>query len=274
MRHITSKRLAASSAPRTPNSGLLGPGGNGTRRARTKEMKATLCAIAVLLCAGTAANGELALISLRNIHDHPQGELGPPSYALRLDDVFGDFPATFSADAQTFSFQPLISLAQEIGTGDLFITIHGTFHGGEDIGGSWDSPFDIHVYFRFQANVVLDHNSALIWRVDGFSPLNTGTITRLDTDETINLYAMEDAAGDYGPVGHTFHFAQDGWGLDPPDDPDNPNSYEWVGRGGLTTNSDGSPTGSNLSWTFITDIPTPGTLTLLGLGGIAAGRRR
>jgi hypothetical protein len=226
-------------------------------------MNGTKFVIAGLLGAVSAAGAAELVIAEFDIHDHPQGNLLPPSYALRMDNVFGAFNATFSADIHN---DATLTVIQDTVTNDLYIDIVGTFHGGEDLGAGWGTTFDLEADFRYQANVAAVADG---WAVTGFSGLSVGTFTRLDTNETPTWYDMEDAAGENGPAGETFRLAEDGWRID------NDNS-SWVGRGWLTTNSDGSMMGPPAQdWFFTaTVIPAPSGLALIGIGGIAACRRR
>lgn len=196
------------------------------------------------------------------IQDHPNGGLFPPPYALRLDDIFGDDPATYSA--ATFSDATLTVLQN--GAGDFLIDIAGTFHGGRDNGPGWANPHDLTVSMRYAANVVATSNG---WQVNGFTTLNSGTVTRLDTNETVTLYGMESMSDSDGPIGSTFLLQSDGWRI-------NGDDSTWVGRGWLTTNTDGTPFSDPAQdWLFsATLVPAPGSLALLGLGGLAAVRRR
>ena len=226
-------------------------------------MKASTISIASLLAAASIAHGGELVIAEFEINDHPQGNLLPPSYALRLDNVFGAFNATFSADIHN---DATLTVVQDTNTNDLYIDISGTFHGGEDLGAGWGTTFDLVADFRYEANVAAVAGG---WAVTGFSGLSVGTFTRLDTNETTTWYDMEDAAGENGPAGETFRLAADGWRID------NDNS-SWVGRGWLTTNSDGSMMGPPAQdWFFsATVIPAPSAFAVLGLGGLAACRRR
>ena len=105
--------------------------------------------------------------------------------------------------------------------------------------------------------------------MDGFSALNNGTITRLDTMDTTTWYGLEDGSGANGPAGRTFTLGADGWRIDGDDS-------SWVGRGWLTPNSDGSSSHSgSQDWIFTaTKVPAPSGLALLGLAGLTAARRR
>lgn len=226
-------------------------------------MKVSKIGIVSLFTAASIAGGAELVIAEFDIHDHPQGNLLPPSYALRMDNVFGAFNATFSADIHN---NATLTVLQDTVTNDLYIDIVGTFHGGEDLGAGWGATFDLEADFRYAANVVAVADG---WAINGFSLLNGGTFTRLDTNETTTWYGMEDATGENGPIGETFRFVEDGWRIDNDD-------TSWVGRGWFTTNTDGSMMGAPAQdWFFTaTEIPTPSGLSLIGIGGIAVCRRR
>jgi hypothetical protein len=215
-----------------------------------------------LMTISGSALGGATVVAEYEINDHPNGGLVPPTYALRLDNIFGFEKATFSAD--TFNDATLTVLQDD--AGGLLIDIAGTFHGGEDLGGTWGTTFDIAATFRYAANVAATANG---WQVTGFTTLNNGVLTRLDTNESTVWYGMEDSIGENGPIGGTFTFAADGWKI-PGDD------STWVGRGWLTQNDDGSMTAAPAQdWFFSANlVPAPGAMALLGLGGLAAARRR
>lgn len=220
-----------------------------------------LAAGAVLACAGGATAG-VSVVAEFAIHDHPNGGLFPPPYALRLDDIFGDYQATYSA--ATFSDATLTVLQD--GSGAFMIDIAGTFHGGEDNGAAWLNPYDVSVSMRYDANVVATADG---WQVNGFTTLNSGTFTRLDTNDSVTLYGMESMNANDGPLGSTFVFAADGWRIAGDD-------TTWVGRGWLTSNDDGSAVSARAQdWFFTaTVIPSPSAMALLGMGGLVATRRR
>ena len=230
-------------------------------------MKMTWCmplaAGSMCLCSLSAHAGTgLTIVAEFAIDDHPNGGLFPPPYALRLDEVFGDINATYSA--ATFGNATLTVLQDN--AGGYVIDIAGTFHGGRDIGGVWMNPYDVDVSMQYAANVIELSNG---WQVNGFSALNSGTFTRLDTNESVTLYGMESMSASDGPIGSTFVFASDGWRIDGDDS-------SWVGRGWMTTNDDGTMgSGLAVDWLFSARvIPAPGAMAMLGLGGLVAARRR
>jgi hypothetical protein len=223
-----------------------------------------ICSAILAIAASTVvAQAGLNVVAEFAIHDHPNGGVVPPTYALRLDYVFGFNHATFSAEQYN---NTTLTVLEDSSTGDLFIDIVGRLYGGQDTGTGWVDPFDLDVSFRYAANVVATSNG---WSIDGFSLLNTGTITRLDTNETMVWYGQEDFAGDNGPIGNAFTLASDGWNIDGDDS-------TWVGRGWMTTNTDGTPAFDPAQdWIFTaTVIPAPATMGMLGLGGLMFARRR
>lgn len=222
----------------------------------------TLAFASALAAVSTAGAAELVIAEF-NIHDHPQGSEVDPTYALRFDNVFGAFNATFSAEVYN---DAMLTVVQDTDTNELFVDISGTFFGGEDIGTTWDSPFDLAVDFRYGANVVATSNG---WAIDGFSQLNSGTFTRLDTNETTTWFGFEDLGGLNGPVGNAFTFASDGFRIDNDDS-------TWVGRGWFTTNDDGTASNApSQDWFFTaTPVPAPSSMAILGLVGLASTRRR
>lgn len=228
-------------------------------------MKNSLLAVAGVIAVASAASGlnaAEATVAQFNIHDHPQGNLVPPTYALRMDNVFGAFNATFSADTYN---NTTLTVVQDTVTNDLYVDIAGTLFGGEDLGGSWGTTFDLEVDFRYAANVVA---TASGWAIDGFSLLNSGTMTRSDTNETTTWYGMTDATGMNGPVGNAFTFAADGWRIDNDDS-------TWVGRGWLTENMEDTASAAPAQdWFFTATVPSPAGASLFGLAGFAAMRRR
>lgn len=221
-----------------------------------------MCAAGAALSISGVAFAGPTVIAEFAIHDHPEAGLLPPSYALRLDEVFGGDPATYSAD----TFENATLTVMQDGAGAFSINISGTFFGGPDNGSDWVNPFEIEVSMNYTANVVELANG---WQVNGFTTMNSGTFTRVDTNQSVTLYGMESMNVGDGPIGSTFVFASDGHRIDGDDS-------TWVGRGWLTSNTDGSAIGDPAQdWLFsATIIPAPSALALLGMGGLAAARRR
>jgi len=226
-------------------------------------MKSLLPVLAIVATAGTAFAGTTTVLAEFEILDHPQGNVGPPTYALRLDNVFGFTFGTFST--QTYN-DTTMTVSQDDDTGNIFIDMSGTLHGGEVVGNAWATEFDLAFDFRYEMGVTTTSDG---WSVDAFNIQNTGTITRMDTNESVTWYTQPDLTGDNGPVGNVFTLAADGWRIDNDD-------TTWVGRGWLTTNDDGTAAfDPGQDWFFTANvIPSPSAVTLLGLGGLLAARRR
>lgn len=221
-----------------------------------------MCAAGAALSISGVAFAGPTVVAEFAINDHPNGGLLPPSYALRLDEVFGGDPATYSAD--TFD-NATLTVFQD-GAGAYSINISGTLFGGPDNGSGWVNPFEIEVSMNYNVNVVQIANG---WQVNGFTTMNSGTFTRVDTNQSVTLYGMESMNVGDGPIGSTFVLAEDGYRIDG-------DNSTWVGRGWLTSNDDGTAIGTPAQdWLFrATVIPSPGALALLGMGGLAAARRR
>jgi len=216
----------------------------------------TTCALALgVLSAGAAAQTTIALYDLI---DHPGGAENPPPYGLRLDNLLGSGGAA-TLSIGTFSDTQLAVIEDN---GNIEINITGTLFGGVlDGAGGYVSPESYEVDFTYAANVSADGGG---WFVSNTDPSNTGTLTRTSTGDTIDLFTT--------PVtGDTFVFRPDGHRL--PGD-----STSFVGRGWLTDQSDGSdPYGGFRDWLFIgieREVPAPGSVALLALGGLVASRRR
>jgi uncharacterized protein (TIGR03382 family) len=143
--------------------------------------------------------------------------------------------------------------------GVLSINISGTLHGGVVDGlGGYVSAASYAVDFNYSVGVSASDGG---WIVTGFDAANMGTLTNLDTNDSVDMYAKG--------MPDTFLFLPDDHRLDT-------DGNDWVGRGWITDQADGSdPLGGTRDWLFTaTEIPAPGAFALLGLGGFIASRRR
>ncbi|MFK7883389.1 MAG: PEP-CTERM sorting domain-containing protein [Phycisphaerales bacterium] len=226
-------------------------------------MKSLITALVAVAATGTAFAGGTTVLAEFEILDHPNGGVAPPTYALSLGNVFGTMDATFST--QTYNNSTL-TVSQDNGTGNIIIDMSGTLFGGNLVNNVWVDPFDLAFNFTYEFGVT---TTASGWAVDTLNIANSGVLTRLDTNESVTWYTQPDAAGLNGPPGNVFTFAADGWRIDNDED-------TWVGRGWLTTNTDGTPAFAHAQdWFFTANvIPTPSSFALLGLGGLVAARRR
>lgn len=209
------------------------------------------------LAAGFTHAGVATTVAQFDLLDHPDGSAAEPYYGLRLDNVIASGTATLSMDV----YQDTVMTVTEE-DGDFTIEIEGTLRGGAVSGNAWVDAQDYAVSFSYGADVVM---TASGWKVNGFTTLNGGTITNLGTMDTIELFGKGNGAGD------TFIMQADGHRL-------SGDSSSWVGRGWLTTETDGSnAAGGAQDWLFTAierEAPTPGALALLGLGGLVGARRR
>ena len=201
---------------------------------------------------GASAGG--LLIGEYQLGDHPDANLNPPPYGLRLDNMLGAGAATLSIG---YHNDTVLSVWDD--GGDLSIHIAGTLHGGllDGLGG-YISAASYAVDFTYSVGVSASGGG---WIVNGYDPGNAGTLTNLDTNAVTSLYTTGSP--------ETFLFLPDDHRL-------NTDANDWVGRGWITDQVDGSdPLGGTRDWLFTaTEIPAPGSFALLGLGGLVATRRR
>ncbi|MFK7759662.1 MAG: PEP-CTERM sorting domain-containing protein [Phycisphaerales bacterium] len=218
-------------------------------------MKTALTLLGLSAATLSASAGGL-VIAQYELSDHPDANLNPPPYGMRLDNVIGAGAATLSFD---FHGDSLLTVTDN--GGDLSINISGTMFGGVVDGmGGYVSATSYAVDFNYGALV---NNFGGGWAVNGVDAANTGTVTNLDTNEVFTLNTT--TIGD----GTAFAFLPDGHRLDGDDS-------TFVGRGWMTEETDGTdPLGGTRDWIFTaTKVPAPSSVALLGLGGLVATRRR
>ncbi len=216
-------------------------------------MKNVLIGAALSAATLSASAGGLVIAEFQ-LGDHPNGNLNPPPYGLRLDNILGAGASTLSIG---FHNDTVLTVYDD--NGDLSINISGTLYGGQLDGmGGYVSATSYAVDFTYSASVSA---SGAGWVVNGIDAANSGTITNLDDNSVITLYTTG--------MPDTFVFLPDDHRLDT-------DANDWVGRGWLTDQSNGSdPLGGTRDWLFTaTEIPAPGALALFGLGGLVATRRR
>lgn len=220
-----------------------------------EQLIASIGGIACLALAGVSnAQAGGLVIGEYLLGDHPNGNQNPPPYGLRLDNMLGAGIATLSIGY----YNDTVLTVYDDG-GNLSINISGTLHGGVvDGSGGYVSAASYAVDFNYSVGVSATGGG---WVVSGFDAANMGTLTNLDTNDTIDMYAKG--------MPDTFLFLPDGHRLGGDDS-------SWVGRGWITDQVDGSdPLGGTRDWLFTaTEIPAPGAFALLGMGGFIASRRR
>lgn len=211
-----------------------------------------MCAIVGALALGADAGG--LVIGEFALADHPDGSAAPPLYGLRLDNILDSGTVTLSMD----HFGDTVLTVVDDG-GNLSINIAGTLWGGQISGNAYVSAEAYVVDMNYTVNVNPNGGG---WVVAGVDAANSGSITRVSDNMSWDLYTVSDGS-------NSFVFRPDDHRL--PTD-----ANDWVGRGWLSTNDDGTDSGGgNQDWLFTaTEIPAPGS-ALLALAGVAVmGRRR
>ncbi|GJM26267.1 MAG: hypothetical protein DHS20C16_26820 [Phycisphaerae bacterium] len=218
------------------------------------------------------------------ILNHPDGDVNPPPYGLRMDELFTQTPSSGSivggvGGITTFSFAPgdganMTMNVNDLG-GDLEINISGVAKGGVDAGGSYgygEGLFAIDFTYSMNVEGVPGPNGG--WKVTPNNVANNGTITALagNTDITAGTEwtFWDEVNGDndsflvvrdeHRLAGHPGILA-----LDP-----------LVGRGWVTYHSNGSGSSGTQDFLFIADtpIPEPTSIMLLAAGCGVLGLRR
>jgi hypothetical protein len=220
---------------------------------------------AVALAADQAPAGGVILDpGLYRLHNHTDGDVRPPLYGLRLDELFNPTP---DHDLFTFSFDDDgADVLLELGD-DMSIHITGTVFGGLDVGDTYDPAlsglWDIN--FTYDTSEPADGDDDIV--VNPPQDPNTGTITPLfgpDAGIPIDLF---DYAGmntftfrlgdEDDDLGHRGHDGISGWG--------------WLNHGAPDVHVTAS------DWLFILDpdpVPGPPAVVVLLIGLAAGGGRR
>jgi len=142
---------------------------------------------------GTTCNPAPATIAepgrYRLLHTQDTGVMHPPSYGLRLDGLFGDYPTVY-----TFNFV-LPGTKMFLDYDGTTICIHGRAYGGKDVGNSWaatkQSFVDVHMVY---GGVVLQGNQLVV-------PLGAptaGSIKWLATGQVIPLSGKDNGTIIFG----------------------------------------------------------------------------
>ncbi len=114
-------------------------------------------------------------------HDHPKGDMAPPTYGLRIDDLLGEGEYTFSFDYadQTETARVLMTYDKTLHQ----IHIAGRAYGGKVESGAWSPSsrgwIDIDFTYTRSINVYDNcaHDAGDDLYVTGASAVNTGTFT-------------------------------------------------------------------------------------------------
>lgn len=227
----------------------------------TRSTRRAFALVGVLALAA-GADADVRVFKLLN---HPDAGARPPGYGLRLDGLFAGQPGA-SGGVTTFSFEEsdvFLTITEDVS--GIEINIKGEVYGGEDSGtgyGYGEGFYDLD--FTWRVGVATTSTG---WKVNGNSPAsNNGDLAGgFPAIAPINLF-------DNGA--NSFFFQQDDDRLD--GHPDFFGKGFFVGRGWLTTNANGQPSGGTRDFIFIGyEVPAPGAGALAGLAlGASALRRR
>lgn len=213
-----------------------------------------------VLALGAIASAASGAIFDYQLANHPDAQVDPPPYGLRMDGLDG------SADFFTVSFDTGdgSDVRLRYDDGAETIRIWGTALGGRDAGGGYaaDSFFGMYtIDFTFSVGVGLVPGDDDLW-VDTATGSNFGTLTLPDSS-VLDLYDVFNAG-----EGHAFRFG------DEDDDLGHRGFAGISGWGWLEI--DGAENGARTrDWLFTAElIPTPSTPILLAPGVLLAVRRR
>lgn len=232
-------------------------------------MRKALIALAAFVLTGFAASAASAsTVQVFQLFDHPDGNAAPPTYGLRLDNLFGSGTGTTHFSFNTA--EGVFLTVSDMG-GMLSINIAGRVFGGVDTGSGYDASQS--GYFDLNFNYTVDvQASGTGWVVPTQSTSNNGSLVGVAGDafsDGLSFNLFEKVL-----MGADFKFLQDEHRLG--GHPEAGQGY-WVGRGWLTTNRNGEGTGDTMDFLFIgKPVPTPAAagLGLIGLAGVASRRRR
>ena len=232
------------------------------RRLTPGQLIVFAMALSFALCASQAS---AAVYSYR-LHDHAAAAQAPPSYGLRLDNLFLADNAAWGG-VTTFSFDNVNSIVlADIDDEAETLRIFGTVRGGTDDGVAYDTEVQIFVDFTYTGLDLAGFDPA---NPDLMVPQGTGSGTVTVTQEINNaaglldnVYNLDSRANNSGNefnfknTTHRGHTGINGWG--------------WVRAEGTTGTQD---------WLFTTNtllIPEPASwgLALLGVAALVVTRRR
>ncbi|CAN5847179.1 hypothetical protein BH11PLA1_BH11PLA1_14490 [soil metagenome] len=225
--------------------------------------------VALSVLAGTAIlalalNAQAALSpGVYRLANHPDGTARPPSYGLRLDELYD---VTAGNDEFTLDFDHALSSVWMTVTANT-ISISGMAWGGRDIGTEYANDQDRGVYsfsFTYNVGVGLAPGDDDL-NVSSPSESNFGSITTArgqtfalsDNFMGVGTFRLGDEDND---LGHRGFAGTSGWG--------------WLEIGNGPNGALQRRAGSADDFLFTVIIPSPGALALAGMGGMLASRRR
>lgn len=221
-----------------------------------------------LVCAALAgaavmtapAPAEWIAPGLYALGNHPKGEVSPPGYGLRLDELYN---ATGGKDRFSFDFDdPASNMQLVYDDSAATITISGVAFGGRDIGSKYAQDQYLGVYevnFTYSLGVGPVPDDDDLW-VTAPSGSNTGTI-RTPLGDVFDL-------ADKAAHGYTFRLG----------DENNDKGHRGVsgisGWGWVTVNGAYPHGGSSDFIFYATPVPEPASIALLAGAALLAAARR
>lgn len=207
------------------------------------------------------------------LFDHPDGNINPPPYGLRYDNLFqavgGPTGATSFSFQENGAYMRLIVTEDQM-AGTTTLRLVGKVYGGKDDGATVGFGEGLYsLDFTYRVNVAA---SGTGWEVTGADAMNNGSLV---SDGNADVAAgMTFGFSDKGDgKGKSFYFLQDEHRLS--GHPQFGQGF-WVGRGWHMPN-DGRGSAGTQDFLFIgtlIPLPTAGFLGCAGLLGLALARRR
>lgn len=241
--------------------------------------------VAAVLGAVWAASSAWAgnVVAKFDLYNHPDGNVEPSAYGMRVAGFGGDRPATFSFEDGSGNSTMRLTV-EDIGWGLYRLSFSGTVQGNSADGGTDFGAFALNVSY-----LVFGGSSDDGWSAYGFNGSSIGSLMGVDgTNDATSPLADGDAMRLSARTmerrfGEVFSFEPDGHRLDGHALPDD----TWVGRGWFRAamESSGYYRGGHNhqrskkgDWLFIAapvvPLPTSGVMGLAGLALIAGVRRR
>jgi hypothetical protein len=221
-----------------------------------------------VLAALPAAQAELITQGVYELHNHPDGSAAPPTYGLRLDELFN---VSGGHDIFTFDFDhSSSSMFMNVSTNS--IDIYGTVYGGLNAGSGYGDPdyvgtWDVDFTYEYGVGQLAGDDD---WAADPDTQegeVNTGTIN--PTFMNNSVVPLVDYHG-----GHPFTFR-----LGDENDDNGHRGFDGISGWGWV-NHNGLPHVAASDWLFtaelIEPVPSPSStiLGVFGLVGLAARRNR
>ncbi|MCO6436133.1 MAG: hypothetical protein J5J06_03505 [Phycisphaerae bacterium] len=235
---------------------------------------ASLAVVAVVLGLAQSAMAVMVPDVLYRLHNHPDGNLVPPPYGLRLDGLDGNTSHrfTFDFDYDDGSMQSAMYLDFDLGAGTIHI--FGDVYGGQDTGSGYGAGTAgwWKVDFTYTTNVTsaADGYNLDDVRVTDEDAANSGTITaQFGSMQSYNLVDKSDGnfsfrfGDDSSAPGHRGFAGISGWG--------------WLTHDGYKDAAGNPVHVTSSDWLFTArPAPVPGAviLGLAGFGLIGLLRRR